>query len=161
MTAVSKFMYADHKCLDKLWSNFLSKKNDGTKTEKIFQEFSKHLKFHIQLENDFLFPKFDNYMGFTENNGPTPVLIKDHEVIILLLNDVEKKFKYGKETEIKNSSLNLKKFLVTHRNRELDMEYPIWDNFISYDELKVAVTKIYKNDFDLFDHVKIIIEDNN
>jgi len=155
-TAVSDFMYAEHVCLDKLWANFLLKKNKNQKAEETFLEFSKHLRFHIQLENDFLFPNFDKYMAFTSNNGPTPVLIKDHEIIIMLLDNVEKEFKHGEKTKIKNASLNLKKFLIAHCNRELEMEYLIWDNFISYDELKVAVTKIYTNDFHLFHHIKIL-----
>jgi hypothetical protein len=143
ISTVSEFMNADHAYLDKLWSNFMSAGDGAKEGVKLFFKFNQHIKLHIKLENDFLFPKFNDYLGFTAGMGPTVKLYRDHDSILKLLGEVEKFFQSGQTSKIIDVKNHIQQKLIKHRKRENETEYPVCDNFINPKELEKMVTAVF------------------
>lgn len=143
MNIVSSFMDADHAYLDKLLAMFLSEQKNPGQARKLFQNLRGHLLVHIELENDFLFPRFDQFIGIELGSGPTAIAIRDHDEIIKLLEIVEEAFLINDTEKILESSKWLHQALKKHRSRENKIHYPVSDHFVKPEEWQEVIKKFY------------------
>lgn len=136
-------MDADHAYLDKLLAAFLSAEDDSEVAADLFFQFSQHIRLHIELENEFLFPRFEKYLHFSGGVGPTAKLYRDHDNILKLLDEVELVLQSGRENNIRDAKKHLHRFLDEHRRRENETQYPVCDTFVSEKELEKAIIDVF------------------
>jgi len=148
MKIVSSFMNADHAYLDELLLEFLAEKYDFKVAVKKFKDFQKHILFHIELENDFLFPKFNEFTGLESKNGPTFIAMRDHEVIIKMIKKIEEAVILGNIKDILKNGKRLFNVFQKHKLREQKIHYPVGDFFVSIGEWQKALEKIYGDELE-------------
>lgn len=91
---ISKFLTQDHRACDEAFSevenSILNKKTDGL--DKKFQEFADDFLNHFKMEEEVMFPVFEERTGMFE--GPTQVMRMEHQqmkgLIAQMQGDVEK-----------------------------------------------------------------------
>lgn len=127
-------MNKDHAFLDKLWEDFFLSKKIDEASHTLLEKFYKELERHIRLENTFLFPRFNEYLGFGQNEGPIPVLLRDHQNIMRLLTRLEKVLQTDNFHDAQLISRNFQKLMVKHRKRENEMGYPVYDSFVKKED---------------------------
>ncbi|HUT21978.1 MAG TPA: hemerythrin domain-containing protein [Candidatus Bipolaricaulota bacterium] len=143
MGLIGDFMDADHEFLDKLWLEFLKEDVENDNASVLFKRFQKYISMHISLEDNFLFPRFDEHFGFENETGPTTVAHRDHGNIIKLMDMIKENFL---NDDVENSKVNgrhLHEALEKHRRRELEIQYKLLDDFISSKEWREALMKFY------------------
>ncbi len=149
-------MDADHGYLDNLLKDFMNEKEDFVRAMECLKKFEKHLLLHMGLEEDYLFKHLDDYLGKIENSGLTSSAIKDHRVIIKLLEFTKKALKAGVKENIIITVNNLNRILAKHRDRELKLQYPVSEVFIKPNEWNKLLLDIY--DQDILDKIKKRLE---
>lgn len=140
-------MKEDHSCLKFLLDNFLKQINDPILSAKIFVEFLDRLTKHFELEEGFVFPRFDLFCGFENNVGPTAIVRKDHQVIKKLLAKINQDNKIGNKSGFNKLCLNLNEVIISHLEREDKIHYPTSKKFITESDWQEAFIKVYGNDF--------------
>ncbi|MFA6027436.1 MAG: hemerythrin domain-containing protein [Patescibacteria group bacterium] len=144
MNLVSKFMQTDHNHLDKLWSLFFDNINDTNNSSKHFQQFKKNLLLHMKLEEDFLFPRLSEYLGFEKKSGLTEQVRRDHGTILKLLSFVEQADLAHDFEKTKMMGENVYSALKKHLAREQKIQYPVSDSFIKPDEWHKMLDEYHK-----------------
>jgi len=129
-------MNEDHAFLDNLWAEYYASEKSQAASGDLLERFYQKLQRHIRLENLFLFPRFNQYLGFGDNDGPIPILIRDHRNILRLLARLEKVLNEGNYHDAHLISANFQKLMIKHRQRENEMGYPVYDSFIDLGEWK-------------------------
>jgi len=97
----------------------------------------------MKLEDDYLFPRLNSYLGIDINSGLTAMAKRDHLIILKLLTFTEEA---EKARDIKKAILtgrHLDRALKKHREREQMIQYPVSDVFIERDEWEIMLIKIY------------------
>lgn len=140
---ISQFLDKDHNYLNKLWQDFFSALNDLEKAEQLFQKFHKHHFLHIQLEDKFLFPRLSEQLQLGENSGIIQLASADHRAIVKLHKFVAEAFVSGDKEKVISSSKNLDAALKKHREREMELHYPVSDRFIALAEWEEMIVKVY------------------
>lgn len=134
-------MNDDHAYLDKLWAEYFVSEKSQPASRKLLENFYQELQRHIRLENLFLFPRFNQYLGFGDNEGPIPILLRDHRNVLRLLARLEKVLDDGAYHDAQLISLNFQKLMIKHRKRENEMGYPVYDSFIDIEEWEEFLEK--------------------
>ena len=143
MNHVSMFMDADHQYLVRLLDEVIAEKIDSQRAKNIFAIFSIHLEKHILLEDQILFPRFDEYIGVKKGMGPSVIAKRDHENILKLLDQVKQAFENYNLQKIHYAGHHLYRALTKHHEREGQIQYPLSNKFIPEDEWKSILFTIY------------------
>lgn len=133
-------MRMEHAHLDKLWADF-SIETDDIKAKTRFNKFRKSLLKHIKLEDDVLSPILSKRLFIEKETGPSAVSYHDHENIIKLLYKLNVAFNSNDEKLIEYTKTHFKHALEKHLNREDEMNYPLFDTFISQQDWKEILSK--------------------
>lgn len=145
MGKILEFMNNDHVELDKEWSEFKSEIENEIVASELFLKFFIHLHKHINLENEVLFRRFEEYSGLDENQGLTAGLRNDHKNIQKLLAAVKSAFVINNLERVKYASLHLHRALAAHAEREKAVPYVLLDKFITEPEWEKDLSEYYKN----------------
>lgn len=146
MGFVTRFMNADHKYIDQLWSEFLSEKDDAIRVAELFDKFNTHIQKHISLEDNVLFPRFDAFTGLSNEEGPTCIARRDHTSILKLMKKVQDACERHDIKEVQNTGEHLGRVLAAHRQRENNIQYPVLDRFMEEDEWCAILAQVYQTD---------------
>lgn len=140
-------MIADHKYLYRLLVDFLVE-NDFDKAEKLFQRFTVRLEKHFKMEDELIFPLFNEHLGLENNNSLAEVMNRDHQNIYKLLKLTKKYLSLKDRRKIDAIGPHFKKVLSKHHKRENLTHYPIFNNFISVPDEKFekAFARIYNTE---------------
>lgn len=136
-------MDADHGYLDDLWDAFVKEKDDLSRTEKYLKKFEEHLLLHMKLEDEYLFKRLDDHIGTVENSGLIAVTIEDHKTIIKLLGLVKETLQNGNREKLVMTAKNFDQALAKHKDRELELQYPVSEAFIKPEEWNEILLGIY------------------
>ncbi len=139
---ITDYMQTDHRRLDAIYGAFQEKYKQGDWEEAgaHFREFSLGLRRHIKVEEEILFPVFEEKTGM-KDAGPTFVMRMEHTEIKELLDGILAGIGRKDEAGVKNSEYNLANILADHNMKEEHILYPESDAFISGRERADVIKK--------------------
>ncbi|MDO8427130.1 MAG: hemerythrin domain-containing protein, partial [Deltaproteobacteria bacterium] len=105
-----------------------------------FREFSVGLRRHIRVEEEILFPVFEEKTGMTES-GPTFVMRMEHTEIKELLDKIISATDAKNESQATNSSRDIFNILSDHNMKEEHILYPESDSFLTEAERAKVIKK--------------------
>ncbi|MEK7293800.1 MAG: hemerythrin domain-containing protein [Nitrospirota bacterium] len=133
MKPITELMEQDHDRLDGLFKEFQSAKiGDGAKATQAFSEFKRGLQRHIIWEEEFLFPRFEEQTGMSEE-GPTAVMRLEHRRIKELLDGMHDRVAAG-SVDTDEYEHELQDVLMVHNTKEEAVLYPAIDRCVSAQE---------------------------
>ncbi len=91
METISSFMDKDHALIEKLWNGFVDSHEGEDSHKEHFDKFYKNFTRHLSLEENFLFPRLDKYLGMKGEPSITVLAKQDHEGLLKLINLMQKK----------------------------------------------------------------------
>ena len=140
---ITKFMNNDHAYLHDLWVEFSNEKQNPIHLKKLFRKYKRHLLLHIKLEDKFLFPRLNKYLGIDKKSSLTNIIDQDHRKIEKLLALTEKAVLSGDLIKITTTGSHLDCALKKHQEREAEIQYPVSDAFVGQDEWEQMLDKVY------------------
>lgn len=124
---VSDYLGTDHRRLDSIMGDVeaLVRSRSFTEAARRFAEFSCGLTRHIEIEEQILFPSFEQMTGFTQ--GPTPVMRAEHVEIRELMERVATAIRAEDAVAFTRAAGALKQLLGEHNLKEEHVLYPTTD----------------------------------
>lgn len=133
MKPITDFMEQDHDRLDELFKNFqTTKTRDFAQAKHFFSEFKRGLQRHIVWEEEFLFPRFEERAGVSEE-GPTAVMRLEHRRIKEVMDGIHDRVVEG-NADTGEYEHELKDVLLVHNTKEEAVLYPAIDRCVSEQE---------------------------
>lgn len=138
---VTEYLESDHRRLDDIFSRF----QDSVKARRWedalndFKEFNLGLRRHIKVEEEILFPLFEEKTGMIDS-GPTFVMKMEHTEIKGLLDKILENTAALDDSKVSNASYGLLNILGDHNMKEEHILYPESDSFLSESE-RIQVIK--------------------
>lgn len=136
------YMQTDHARLDVIMARFKDSVKSGDWDEAFshFKEFDHGLRRHIKVEEELLFPIFEDKTGM-KDAGPTLVMRMEHEDIRETLTRTFCATKAGDESAVRESSDALVNYLLDHNMKEEHVLYPELDACVNETERIDAIKK--------------------
>lgn len=127
---VTGFLQGDHRRLDAIVPDVERLVDDAAfpAAARRFAEFMVGLDWHIDVEEQVLFPYFEVKTGMT--GGPTNVMRSEHVEIRARMKRVTNALEAGDATGARDALSELTTFLATHNMKEERMLYPMTDRAI-------------------------------
>ncbi len=140
MSAISRFMEADHDRLDSLFREFQGAgRSRPEEAREKFREFREGLLRHIGWEEEMLFPEFEERTGM-RGAGPTAVMRMEHRQIQQFLERIQAALASGGPTgDLEEGLLAL---LKGHNEKEERVLYPGMDQVLGEDGAGELVRKM-------------------
>ena len=91
--------------------------------KRLFNELVSHLKLHIRIEEEALYPAFERATGTAE--GPTQSLSRDHDEIFRLLHDSHFVLGTHDSAHFVDSLAHLEAIMERHHEKEEDIFLPM------------------------------------
>ena len=106
-----------------------------------YESFSSGLRRHIAIEEQFLFPLFEERSGMGPGTGPTEVMRSEHREIIRLLGEILRTIgDPAKLPDEKRAAFH--EILEEHHLKEEGMLYPAMDEVLTPEEGDALVSRI-------------------
>jgi len=139
---ITDLMQTDHKRLDEICARFLEaiKAAKWPHASEAWAEFSHGLKRHIRIEEELLFPAFEEKTGM-KDAGPTFVMKMEHVDIKELLDQIAASTKAQNERGASDTAYRLTNILTDHNMKEEHILYPESDSFLTESERNGLVKK--------------------
>lgn len=135
---ISSFLTADHRACDEEFANMENAvaKEDWNNANTLFEKFSKDLEHHFSMEEDVMFPAFEQRTGMM--GGPTQVMRMEHDqmrgVVSQMLGALENKDK----NNFFGVSESLMMLMQQHNMKEEQMLYAMADQHLGEDAALVV-----------------------
>lgn len=138
---VTEFLQTDHRRLDDIFNRFRDDVYDNRweDASSDFREFAVGLRRHIKIEEEVLFPVFEDKTGM-HDAGPTFVMKMEHKEIQDLLDKIIAGTDAKNESKVNNDASAILNLLTDHNMKEEHILYPESDSFLS-DSERVQVVK--------------------
>lgn len=142
METISTFLTADHRACDDVFAKLENDvvKKDWINAQKSFEDFSKDLIHHFDMEEKVFFPVFEQNTGMT--CGPTQVMKMEHSQMRLVLEQLSDDIRKQDDKHFLGVSETLMMLMQQHNMKEEQMLYKMADmhlaTFVStiIDEMK-------------------------
>jgi iron-sulfur cluster repair protein YtfE (RIC family) len=150
VVTISDFLNADHRRLDAIWADCCAAIGSGDidKLRARFPEFDSGLRRHIRVEEDVLFPAFEESTGMG-GGGPTAVMRAEHQEIQAFLDRIGALAKGGGGSAVMQAGAShqagLTAVLHAHNLKEENILYPMSDQIFAGEE-KTALLARIQND---------------
>ncbi|MBU6422471.1 MAG: hemerythrin domain-containing protein [Chloroflexi bacterium] len=134
---VTEFLETDHQRLDGILQDVvrLSRQGDDEEAAERFAEFECGLGWHIDVEEEVLFPAFETNTGSA--TGPTVLMRTEHVAIRELLTACGAALAGAGDVE--RSVDDLEKALSAHNLKEEQVLYPVSDHVVGGEEEREAL----------------------
>lgn len=137
MNIISEFMEEDHDRLDSLFADFQKlRRQDPTKAQELFLEFSEGLRRHITWEDDDLFPLFEGQTKLL--GGPTAIMRLEH----LRIKDYLTKIECYMGDDTAEWETGLAATLHPHNMKEEQVLYPWIDEAVPEPDRQKVLDKM-------------------
>lgn len=138
---VTEYLQSDHRRLDGILNRFQSSVREGRWEDASgeFREFNHGLRRHIRIEEEILFPTFEEKTGM-HDSGPTFVMKMEHKDIHELLDRILAAADARDEAGVDEGVDAFTNILANHNMKEENILYPESDAFLSGAE-RVHVVK--------------------
>ncbi len=139
---ITDYLQADHRRLDTIFEGFKNsvKESRWEDAAKSFREFSLGLRKHIRIEEEILFPVFEEKTGMRDA-GPTFVMRTEHKEIQTLLDQILGATEGRDALGVESGSGSLLGILLDHNMKEEHILYPESDSFITGGERAMVIKK--------------------
>ncbi|WKZ33809.1 MAG: DUF2249 domain-containing protein [Thermodesulfobacteriota bacterium] len=139
---ITDYLQTDHRRLDTIFEGFKAAVKDSRweDASRAFREFSLGLKKHIRIEEEILFPVFEEKTGMRDA-GPTFVMRMEHKEIQALLDQILGATDRHDAAGAESGSSNLLGILLDHNMKEEHILYPESDAFITGSERAMVIKK--------------------
>jgi len=115
----------DHRECDERWAEVESAADgDGDTVRDAFQRFDRTMRTHLQMEEEVLFPAFEQATGMVDA-GPTFVMRMEHEQMRGLLEHMAQALERGAIQELLDQGDSLLMLIQQHNSKEEGMLYPM------------------------------------
>jgi len=135
---ISKFLTHDHRRCDEAFSelenSILNKKSEGLKEK--FEEFSKDFLTHFRMEEEIMFPAFEERTGMME--GPTQVMRMEHQQMKLLIAQMQDDIEKGNHDHFLGLAETFMILTQQHNAKEEQMLYNMADQVLADMESEVV-----------------------
>jgi hemerythrin-like domain-containing protein len=124
--SLREYFILDHRSCDERWADVEAAAEAG-KAEDIaaaWQRFDRSQRRHLQMEEEVLFPAFENATGMT-GGGPTFVMRSEHEQMRGLLDQMGAAAGGGAYDELVDLGDTLLMLIQQHNAKEEQMLYPM------------------------------------
>ncbi|GJL81840.1 MAG: hypothetical protein DHS20C01_14740 [marine bacterium B5-7] len=130
METIKDKMTDDHRHCDEMFAEAedLVTRDDWTNAIKRFDEFAKAMDHHFNMEEEVLFPQFEQATGITA--GPTEVMRSEHSQMRLLIEAMDDAVHRSDSDEYLGQSETLLIIMQQHNTKEEGMLYPMVDESI-------------------------------
>lgn len=127
METISTFLTADHRICDELFARLETSvvKKDWSIAKTNFEDFSRDLIHHFDMEEKVFFPIFEENTGMS--CGPTQVMKMEHEQMRFILNQLENDLKKEDDKHFLGLSETLMMLMQQHNMKEEQMLYKMAD----------------------------------
>jgi iron-sulfur cluster repair protein YtfE (RIC family) len=128
---VSAYLGWDHDRLDALLADVTRMVDDGEleRAEYSYGDFQQGLERHIRIEEDVLFPVFEQKTGMT--HGPTEVMRREHQIIKEAMQLMREGLAAGKGAAFHEGRELLEEALPSHNHKEEHVLYPTIDRLLA------------------------------
>lgn len=148
MSSITAFLQEDHKRLDQLWEEQREALGSGDfkRAREFFSAFSSGLRLHIRMEEEGLFPVFEEKSGLREA-GPTWVMRQEHREIEALLDQIGKVLAQQGDSSpawqrVREVAGSLEALLKSHNQKEEQVLYPMSDRLLEEGERRALVQRM-------------------
>jgi hemerythrin-like domain-containing protein len=127
MTTIAEFMATDHRRCDRSFADAeaLVARSDWTQGAELFQRFVDEMEHHFSMEEQVLFPAFEEQTGQTA--GPTQVMRSEHTQMRQLLKDLSQALAGKDRDGYLGLSETLMIIMQQHNMKEEQMLYRMAD----------------------------------
>lgn len=134
-------LQADHERLDALLAQARQAGDDGAAADagEAFRQFRAGLEHHIAIEEQVLFPAFEQRTGMT---GPTQVMRMEHEAIREALEAGAAALAKADAGAFARPAESLARTLADHNAKEEHMLYPMADRALAATEVAGVVSRL-------------------
>ena len=131
MSQITPFMTEDHRRCDALFAQAEAAvaQGDLSSGRNCFSAFSSALLHHFAMEEQVLFPAFEEKTGM--RMGPTRVMLMEHEQMRGLLAELSSALSAGDAEEYLGQAETLMILMQQHNMKEEQMLYPMSDRALS------------------------------
>jgi len=128
MESISSYMQQDHVLIDGIAERAVAaaKSGDWAVLERDGLDFLRRLRRHIEMEEQVLFPAFEERTGMSAA-GPSVVMRMEHEQMQPILEQMEQAVAARDGAAYQHASKALLDILVPHNMKEEEMMYPMID----------------------------------
>ncbi len=142
---ITDLMTEEHFILERL----LTKLEEGLEQDyeisvELLGEFKSEFSKHISIEENTVF-KFFNPDKENDYYDVVPKLVREHNMLLEMLNDTENRLATKGIEEISAGYSNFKKLLLNHKRFEEKRFYPELDKNLSASQKKSIMDKIHNN----------------
>ena len=141
---VTGLLGADHDRLDGLLQQtYDAVERDPEQARNSFKQFADGLNRHIEVEDDVLFPAFEQKTGM-HGQGPTAVMRNEHREIESYLERIEEGLTplTPEAAAVRGEIDGLRALLGDHNVREENILYPACDQMLDADAVRSVATAL-------------------
>jgi len=131
MDTVTEYMSIDHKHCDNVFAALEHSVKSGRwkAADEAFQEFINAMQIHFKMEEDVLFPAFEQATG--NSAGPTAVMRGEHQELRDILDQLGDALQQRDASDFSGVADTLNIMLQQHNMKEEGILYPMADRMLA------------------------------
>jgi hemerythrin-like domain-containing protein len=129
MTTLATVLTFDHRRCDELFAaaEEAASHHDLATAAQRFEEFRRVTERHFRIEEETLFPAFEDATGLRGGGGPTAVMREEHSMMRGLFDEMGQALAQGEGERYLSQSETLLVLMQQHNLKEERMLYPLAD----------------------------------
>ncbi|OGA38093.1 MAG: hypothetical protein A3G24_11145 [Betaproteobacteria bacterium RIFCSPLOWO2_12_FULL_62_13] len=131
MTNITAVLAADHRHGDQLFAAAAqaAEQCDWPACRQQFDAFLRTLKHHMEIEEQVLFPAFEQASGI--RGGPTWVMRQEHQQMLALLDEIAAAIAARNAEDFRASAQSFAGLMTLHSTKEERVLYPMCDQVLA------------------------------
>ena len=136
------YFTTDHRACDELWATVEEIVSNGGFIEAVLDAFSQAMRRHLEMEEQVLFPAFEEATG--TSGGPTMVMRLEHEQMRGLLDQMNRSAQQQRWDTLLDQGDTLLMLVQQHNLKEEGMFYPMCERRLgaSWSDLATRLAQI-------------------
>ncbi len=134
MESINDYMMGDHRTCDSSLANSITAAQSGDVDgmTRDGNDFLKRIRVHIDMEENVLFPAFEERTGMTEA-GPSITMKEEHQVMLPMLDQMQQAIEAKNAASYADVASQLNDILTQHNMKEEQMMYSMIDSALGPD----------------------------
>lgn len=130
MTNITAVLTADHRYEDQLFvaATQAAEQGDWAACHQQFNAFLRALKHHMKIEEEVLFPAFEQASGVS--GGPTRVMRQEHQQMLAALDRIAASIAARNAEEFRALAQSFAGLMTAHSTKEEHVLYPLCDEVL-------------------------------
>ena len=131
MTNDDNWLLHDHSLYESLLAQCVeaAEVEDWKSVDKLFQDMLAHLKQHMAMEEEVLYPAYERAAHAPQ--GPTHALREEHDRIVRLVKDMARLIESRNSDYVLEGLIHLEKEMIKHHEKEEDIFLPMASQILS------------------------------